>query len=81
MDQLFLHELDLKITPAMVKARQAEWVSRTTGCKSRSEYIAGLCAFMGLELLEYHIASCILEPKTGVFTVQVRSQIWQKRQA
>lgn len=80
MDTLIGHELDVIIRESEVARRSEEWHKLVVGTLSRSEYIKGLLAFGGLELIEYHSAVVKRSLARQSFEVQVRSKSWAQRQ-
>ena len=75
---LIVHELDLSISAETIAARFDEWKKVMTA-KSRSDYVKGMFAFAGMELLDYDHADVRRDLK-GNFRAQVRSQHWTARQ-
>jgi hypothetical protein len=80
MDTMIGHELDLMIPESEIARRWEEWQSRVVATRSRSEYVKGLAAFAGLELIEYDSAVVERSIKLKRFDVRVRSRSWASRQ-
>jgi hypothetical protein len=78
MDTIIGHELDVIIRQSEIERRGEEWHKLVVGTLSRSDYIKGLLAFGGLELIEYHTA--VVEQTIPAIAVRVRSKAWALRQ-
>jgi len=74
------HELGLTIPATEVLARLPEWTATVATARSRGEYVKGLAAFCGLELIEYETAD-VRRLRDGSFTANIRSDQWLMRQA
>lgn len=80
MDSILVaHEVIFSIPDEAIEARLPEWQKLTVGCKSRSDYVKGVLAFWGLELLEYDTAMISRSIKTGAFSVEVISKVERER--
>jgi hypothetical protein len=79
MDTLIAHELELRIPVEAIMERLPEWNATVLTARSRSEYIKGMAAFCGLELLTYEVAD-VRRLKNGSFVVKVYSDQWVMRQ-
>lgn len=81
MDTIIGHELDVIIRESEIARRSDEWHKLVVGTSCRSDYIKGLLAFGGLELIEYHTAVVERSLIAKMFAVHVRSKSWALRQA
>ena len=80
MDTLILHELDVSIPAAEIQARSADWIAMVVTARSRSDYVKGIAAFCGMELIEYDTAVVEQDKKTHVWRLRARSSQWLLRQ-
>jgi hypothetical protein len=82
-DFLVAHEIDLMIPGSEIDARRAEFQKLTGKARCRADYVKGLAAFCGLDLIEYDTADVKWEqPKNkdqGRFRVKLRSKYWRDR--
>ncbi len=80
MDSILVaHEVCFSIPDEAVQARLPEWQKLTVGCKSRSDYVKGVLAFWGLELLEYDSAMIQRSIKTSAFSIEIISKTERER--
>lgn len=80
MDTITLHELELSIADETIVQRFPEWNAGVNMARSRSEYIKGMAAFCGLELVEYEVAQVSRPPRSNHFVLKAFSDQWVLRQ-
>lgn len=80
MDTIFCHEIDVSISDAAIEIRRTEWEKLTGRTLCRSDYIKGVMAFCGIELMDYHNARVHRNMKAKRFEIEVRSKFWADRQ-
>ena len=80
MDTLILHELDVSIPATVIEERRPEWIAMVVTARSRSEYVKGIAAFCGMELIEYDSAVVEQDKQTSHWRLRARSSQWLLRQ-
>lgn len=80
MDTIFAHAIDVIIAETEIELRRAEWDKLTGRTLSRSDYIKGLLAFCGIELIDYHNARVHRNMKLQRWEIEIRSKYWADRQ-
>lgn len=80
IDTVVIHTLDVRIPDCAIEERRKEWDSLTGHCRCRADYIKGLLAFCGIELMDYHNAQVQRSATVAGYEVAVRSKYWADRQ-
>lgn len=80
IDTIITHELDFTIPQSAVVERSEEWVTKVLKNRSREEYIKGLAAFVGIDLIKYSFAKVTFDVKRRCWLVELRSTHWASRQ-
>jgi hypothetical protein len=78
-DTIIAHELDFTIPQSVIDERSEEWVTKVLKNSSREEYIKGLAAFMGIDLIKYTFAKVTHDTKARLFRVELRSAHWASK--
>lgn len=79
IDTIIAHELDFTIPQSDVDARNVEWVTKVLKNRSREEYIKGLAAFVGIDLIKYTFAKVQFDVKRRCWRIELRSAHWANR--
>lgn len=79
IDTIIAHELDFTIPQTAIDGRNEEWVTKVLKNRSREEYIKGLAAFVGIDLIKYTFAKVQFDLKQRCWRVELRSAHWASR--